>query len=42
MAIDRQAKDKDNQLELKFPEKEVDKDKKRDHADRCENEKDHK
>ena len=35
MAIDRQAKDKDKQLELKFPEKEVDIDKQRDHTDKC-------
>ena len=35
MAIDKQAKDKDNQLELKFPEKGVDKDKQKDHTDRC-------
>ena len=41
MAIDRQAKDKDKQLELKFPEKENE-GKQRDHTDRCENEKDHK
>ena len=34
MAIDKQAKDKDNQLELKFPEKENE-GKQRDHTDRC-------
>ena len=41
MAIDRRSKDRDKQLELKFPEKKVDTDNRRNYTDKADRSKDH-